>query len=136
MIGAIRPIVDLDSKPYWEWLQKKDFRLQKCGECGKFRFPPYPSCPYCGKGGGEWISLLPKGRIYSWFVVNITPEPRFKEDIPYIIALIELEVGPRIVGRLTGCTPEKVRADMPVIGKYHEVDQELTLLVFEPDKVA
>jgi len=132
MLGAIHPTKDMDSKPYWEWLQKEDFRLQKCDGCGKFRFPPYPSCPYCGKAGGDWVYLSGKGKIYSWFVANVTPEPRYKEDVPYIIATIQLEEGPRIVSRLVDCPPDKVKGDMPVKGKYHRVDKDLVLYVFEP----
>ncbi|MFA6412113.1 MAG: OB-fold domain-containing protein [Syntrophales bacterium] len=132
MIGAIHPTEDFESRPYWDWLRKEDFRLQKCGGCGKFRFPAYPSCPYCGQRGGDWVPLSGRGEIYSWFVANVTPEPRYKEDVPYIIATIQLEEGPRIVSQLVGCFPEEVKADMPVQGKYHRVDDKLVLYVFNP----
>jgi len=136
MIGAIHPTTDPVSKPYWEWLKEKDFRLQKCDGCGEFRFPPYENCPYCGGKGGEWLPLSGRGKVYSWFVGNVTPDPRYKEDIPYIVVLVELEDGPRIVSRLVNCSPDEVKGDMPVIGRYHEVDQDLTLLTFEPERIA
>lgn len=134
MLGVIRPVIDSVSKPFWESLNKGNLHLQKCTGCEKFRFPPYENCPYCGKIGGDWVPVSGRGKIYSWIVVHHTFEHRFREDVPYIVTLVELDEGPRIIGRMQNCNPEEIKADMLVIGKYHRVDNELVLLIFEPDE--
>lgn len=132
MSVPIRPIPDLTSKLYWESLSNKNLKLQKCSECGKLRFPPLPSCPYCGSQRGEWVNVSGNAKIYSWIVVHAPINPSLKEDVPYVVGLVELEEGPRMVGRILGCSPEDIRKDMPVRFHYHVVDNELTLLAFEP----
>lgn len=131
VLGAVHPQEDFDSKPFWDWLRAKDFRLQYCEACGEYRFPPYPSCPYCGEAGGTWKPLSGKGVIYSWIVIHRSPLRDYQEDAPYVIVLVELEEGPRIVGRLVGCDPENVRADLPVVGRYMDTGENLTVLAFE-----
>lgn len=132
MIVSVRPLIDLDSKPYWDYLQRKELRLQKCTNCKQFRFPPYPACPYCGTPGGDWHALSGKGKIYSWIVVHHPVDSRLKEDVPYVVALVELEEGPRLVGRLVGLPPEEIKGEMPVKGRFEIIDDQLTLLNFEP----
>lgn len=131
MLGAVHPEEDFDSKPFWDWLRAKDFRLQYCDGCGKFRFPPYPSCPHCGELGGTWKPVSGRGAIYSWIVVHRSPLRDYQEDAPYVIALVELEEGPRIVGRLMGTDPEDVRAGLPVVAQYVDTDEKVTLLAFQ-----
>lgn len=131
MIVSVRPVIDLGSKPYWDYLQKKELRLQKCPKCHQFRFPPYPGCPYCGTPGGDWLPLSGKGKIYSWIVVHHPVDPRIKEDVPYLVVLVELDEGPRLVGRLVGCPPEEIKGEMSVKGKFEVIDDQLTLFNFE-----
>ncbi len=132
MIVSIPPKMDLESRLFWEYLKKNELRLQKCMECSRLRFPPYPACPYCGAPGGYWVSLSGKGKVYSWIVVNHSVDPRLKEDVPYAVALVEMEEGPRLLGRLVGCLLDEINGDMPVKGRFEIANEELTLLNFEP----
>lgn len=133
VLGAVHPQEDFDSKPFWDWLRAKDLRLQYCDKCSKYRFPPYPSCPHCGKVGGIWKPVSGRGSIYSWIVVHSSPLREYQEEAPYVIALVQLEEGPRIVGRLVGVDPEGVQADLPVVAQYVETEENLTLIAFKPE---
>ena len=128
----VHPEIDQDSAPYWQSLREHRAKLQKCGRCGRFRFPPSPSCYHCGTLGGNWKVISGKGTIYSWTVVRHPIDPRLKGEVPFVIALVELEEGPRVATRLTGCDQEKVKVGMPVKAWYDDADAELTLLNFEP----
>ncbi len=132
MSVPIRPVMDMMSKPYWDSLKEKNLKLQKCLECEKLRFPPLASCPYCGFHEGEWVPFSGKAKLYSWIVVHAPINPDLKEDVPYAVGLVELDGGPRIAGRILGCSPEQLKKDMPVQFYYYVVDEELTLLAFEP----
>jgi len=131
VIVSIRPVTDPDSRPYWEYLKNKELRLQKCQVCGRLRFPPGPGCPYCGAPGGEWTPLSGRGTVYSWIVVHHPVDPRLKEDVPYTVALVELEEGPRVVARIICCPPGTIKGEMPVKGRFDVIDEGLTLLNFE-----
>ena len=129
---VIRPEIDQDSAPYWASVKEHKAKIQKCNSCGKYRFPPSPSCYYCGSPDGSWESIAGKGALYSWIVVHHPVDKRFASEVPFVVALVELAEGPRIVGRMYECRPEDMKAGMPVQVQYRNVDSELTLINFKP----
>lgn len=131
---AINPISDLESQPYWEGLKHNELRLQKCLECAKNFFPPRPSCPYCGSNRLQWETMVEQGKLFSWTVVHAPALPALRGEAPYILGLVELQAGPRIVGRVVGCSPDELGKDMPVRFHYHHANDEYSLLVFEPER--
>ena len=128
----IHPETDLESEPYWASLKEHDAKLQKCGNCDRFRFPPLPSCPYCGVAGGEWAQISGKGTVYSWIVVHHPIDPRLIPELPFVVALIDLQEGSRVAARLTNVELDKIKVDLPVQAVYEDVDDSLTLYNFEP----
>jgi uncharacterized protein len=130
---AIHPEVDQDSEFYWKSLKEHQAKLQKCGECGRLRFPPAPTCYYCGSSKWELKAISGKGTIYSWIVVHHPVDKRLQADVPFVLAQVELEEGPRIVGRLVNCDRNSIKGGMRVKVLYEDVDSELTLLNVEPD---
>ena len=129
---VVYPQKDHDSIPYWEHLKEHKARLQKCEKCGRFRFPPYPSCPYCGVMGGNWEPISGKGAVYSWITIHHAIDPRLASETPFVIVLVDLEEGPRVTGRLVGCNGDQMKIGMQVKALYDDIDAELTLLNFEP----
>ncbi len=95
------PRVDVDSRAWWDGLRDHRLVLQRCEEDGRFRFPPMPSCPYCGTPGGTDTEVEGRGAVYSWVVVHRALTPDVTE-VPYTIATVELPAGVRMVGRLDG----------------------------------
>ncbi len=128
---VIQPEKDYDSVPYWESLKNHKAKIQRCEECGKFRFPPAPTCYYCGKASGIWENISGKGKIYSWIVINHPIDKRLSNEVPFVVALIELHEGPRVVGRLIGCNKDEIKSGLPVQVLYDDLDSELTLMNFQ-----
>ena len=128
----VHPEADQDSTPYWQSLLQHQAKLQKCGKCGRFRFPPSPSCYYCGTLGGSWEPISGKGVIYTWSVIHHPVDKRLSGEVPFTVAMVDLEEGPRIVGRLINADRAKLKAGIPVKARYEDMDKELTLLNFEP----
>jgi uncharacterized OB-fold protein len=128
----VHPDIDQDSEPYWQSLREHSAKLQKCEHCGKFRFPPSPSCYYCGTPGGNWEVISGQGDIYSWAEIHHPIDKRLATDVPFTIVLVDLEEGPRIAGRLINAGQSEIKAGMPVKVRYDDIDAELTLLNFEP----
>jgi len=131
MKAAVRPLIDEDSRPYWQGLKEGKLQLQKCPACGKFRFPVYPSCPYCGQEGGDWHEVSGKGKVYSWITVHHPVIQELADEVPFTVIMVELQEGPRIAGRLVGENQDSLRGNMPVEAVVEKIDEELTLVNFK-----
>ena len=108
----IAPIVTTDAKFFWDAADQEQFLGQKCGDCGKFTFPPRPMCPHCFSLKREHVPLCGRGRVVSYTIPRHPPPFGFKEAP--IVALIELEEGIRFVSNVVGIKPEEVKMDMAV----------------------
>jgi uncharacterized OB-fold protein len=93
---------DEDSLQWWATLGEGTLTLPKCLKNGHVFFPPAPTCPECGSGNVGRIEACGLGTIYSWVVVHHSFDPKFVEQTPYTIAAVDLEEGPRLIGRLRG----------------------------------
>jgi uncharacterized OB-fold protein len=96
------PVPDPDSAFFWDGLRARRLLLQACDGCGRHRFPPMPSCPYCASPATRVAEAAGTGVIYSWVVVHRAFDPAFAAEVPYTIATVTLDEGPRVIGRLEG----------------------------------
>lgn len=120
------------SKPFWDGLKSGVLKLQRCGPCERFIFYPRTLCPYCMGQELEWIPVSGRGKVYTYTVVRRAMIPGFRDDTPYVFAIVELDEGPRVPTNIVNCAIEDVRVDMPVQATYDDVTAEITLLKFEP----
>ena len=126
------PYVDEENRPFWEGTKRHELCLQKCRDCGKFRFYPRSICPHCLSYNTEWTKVSGRGKIYSFTVANRTVSPAFRQDVPYSIAIIELEEGVRMMSNIVECRNEDLSIDMPVEVVFDDVTPEITLPKFRP----
>src|SRR5262245_65801253 len=84
------PISDPDSKPYWDAAKAHELRVQRCSDCGRFRWPPCRVCPDCHSWRFQWVKLPGTGTINSYVVVH-QPIGAFASDVPYVLARIVLD---------------------------------------------
>lgn len=104
------PLADEESSRYWRALAEHRIELQCCGACDRRRFPPMPSCPYCGTGGGHEVDVPGTGVVYSWIRVHRAMTPAMRDQVPYCIVTVDLDGGGRLFGRLTGAAAIAVGA--------------------------
>jgi uncharacterized OB-fold protein len=126
------PKPNADTKPFWEGCKDHQLRFQKCRECGFVRWPPSLLCPSCHSAESDWIRATGKGRVYSFAVYHVAFHPAFKDDIPYVTAVVELDEGPRLLTDIIGCNPSDVTCDMPLDVIWHDISEELSLPKFKP----
>jgi uncharacterized OB-fold protein/acyl dehydratase len=125
-----RPTISADTAFFWEGAERGELLIQRCVRCRTLRHPARPMCGECGSL--EWDTMRASGRgtIYSFVVYHHPPVPAF--DIPYVVALIELEEGTRLVSNVIGVDPGDVTIGMPVEVTFQKVDDEMTLPLFKP----
>jgi uncharacterized protein len=129
--AVMRPQVSPDTAFFWAGTAAGELRIQRCGTCGALRHPPGPMCPRCREpqqppgGQGGYAVAAGTGEIYSYVVHHHPPVPG--KILPFVIALVELPEGVRMVGELLGARPDQVRVGLPVRAEFVRVDDELTL---------
>jgi uncharacterized OB-fold protein len=91
------PLANADGERHWAAAKDGKLCLQRCVHCKTFRFPPGYLCRKCGSTEVEWVNASGRGAIYSFSVIRRGPSPEFSGIVPYILALVELEEGPRMM---------------------------------------
>lgn len=93
------------SAPYWEGVAAGRLMLQRCGACGVLRHYPRLLCSACHSKVSTWQEASRRGTIYSWTVAHYAYHPSFVGDLPYTLVTVNLEEGPRALGRWRGPAP-------------------------------
>lgn len=90
------------SVAFWEGANKGRLLLQRCAACGTLRHYPRLLCSTCYSEAVEWQEASGRGRIHSWTVAHHPFHPSFRDEVPYTLVTIDLEEGPRALGRWAG----------------------------------
>ena len=119
------------TKPFWAHCRQHELWLQCCLDCGKYRFYPTASCPFCASEDTEWRRVSGRGSIYSWIVVHRAIDPAWEDAVPFTVAVVELAEQPHLLvpGILTTAsgTPVAAAAGMPVEVWFDDVTPEIAL---------
>ncbi len=126
------PIPDGDSEGFWEGCRSSELRLQFCLSCSTYRYAPKRICPFCWSTEFEWRTTTGRGQVYTFTIEHHAYHPAWKEDVPYVIAIIQLEEGPRMTSRIVGVKPEDVRIGLPVQVTFNKATEEISLPLFKP----
>ena len=126
------PKLNPDSKPFWDGCKDHQLRFQKCKNCSFVRWPAAIICPECSSSDTEWIVASGKGKIYSFVVYHVAYHPAFKDDLPYVVAVVRLEEGPRFLTNIIGRNPDMVKCDMDVEVSWDDITGEFSLPKFKP----
>jgi uncharacterized OB-fold protein len=125
------PVPSDESRPYWDALRDKQLLMPRCDDCGHRWFPPSLLCPKCNSSAWEWTPVSGKGRIFSFVVYHRVYHPAFASEVPYAVAVIELDEGPRMYSNVVGMPPDKLACDMKVEVIYEPISDEITLPKFK-----
>ena len=130
-----KPVPDItdENRPFWEGCKRHELLVQKCSNCGFMRHIS-PACPQCLSLDHAWVPASGKGKVYTWIVVHQRYNRAFEDDLPYNVAIVELEEGPRITSTVTDIDNEDIEAGMPVEVTWDDVTEEITLPKFTPAK--
>lgn len=130
--GKPLPKIYSDAREFREGCLEHELRIQKCGGCGHLRWPPAFLCPRCLSRDTQWVRASGRGTVYSYAVYHVAFDPAFKEDLPYVVALVALEEGPHLLTNLVGCDPGAVSCDMAVEVVWDDVTDSVSLPRFRP----
>jgi uncharacterized OB-fold protein len=128
------PAISSLNKPYWDGLRNRELKLQKCDGCAMVWAPPAPLCPACWSRKFTWTRLCGRGTVSSWVVFHQSYFRGFEEALPYNVAEVELEEGPRLLTNLVEVGNDTIHTRMAVEIVFDDVTDEVTLAKFKPRK--
>lgn len=128
----IVPKPDSLTQPYWDGVKLRELKIQKCSDCGHIWHPPLPICPQCYSKAIRWITTSGRGTVYSFTIIHHAAHVAVADRVPYLVALITLEEGPRVVSNILNCNPSEVVIGMKVSLTFQEIASGVLLPQFEP----
>jgi uncharacterized protein len=126
------PVPDADSRPFWEGCKHHRLSFQRCLECGRLRSLPAIICPHCHSRDMEWFVSNGRGKIYTYAIYHQAFQPAFKGDLPYVVAVVELDEGPFMLTNITGCNHDLLKCEMRVGVVWEDITEEFSLPKFKP----
>ncbi|RIK39024.1 MAG: hypothetical protein DCC58_15895 [Chloroflexi bacterium] len=123
------PVPDPTTLPYWESVKAHAMRIQRCNDTGKFFFYPRGVSPFTLSKNISWEPVSGSGTLYTYTIVHRHYHPGFASEIPYVVALVELDEGVRIMADLVDVEPDpqKIKIGSRVEVVYDDVTEEVTL---------
>ena len=127
------PVPTPETRPFWEAARRHELQIQACRACGTYLFFPRALCPRCFAADLEWRRVSGRGTLHTFTIVE-RGQRGFPLATPYVLAVVELAEGPRMMTNLVGIEPDpaKVRIGMPVEVVFDDVTPEVTLPRFRP----
>jgi uncharacterized OB-fold protein len=97
---ALSPVDDQVAGSFFRAAAEGRLTVQRCDSCAELRWPPLAGCPECRSRDTTWVDVAPSGTIWSFVVYNRAFQPSLKDQIPYAVAMVQLDDGPYMVGRI------------------------------------
>lgn len=120
------------TQPFWDAAKEDRLIMPRCAACGAYQFPPTTACNACGAERMEWVDVSGRGSVFSFVVFHRVYHPAFADKVPYVVAVIALDEGPRIISGVVGIPPSEVACDMPVRVVFEDVRDGVKLPKFTP----
>lgn len=106
-----KPVPDRDTQPFWDAVSQRRLVVQRCAACGRWIWQPRPICPACHAANAPWTEVTGAGTVASWTVLHPPVLPVWGERVPFVVLLVHLDEGVRMVGQMVDAAGEPVRSD-------------------------
>lgn len=124
MARADIPTIDAASAPYWEAARQGRLLIAQCATCGRVHHYPRPFCPHCWSEDVHPVQASGAGILYTYSVVYVNDLAPFKERLPYVAAIVELDEGPRLMTTIENIEPERLAVGMGVTAVFRPVNDD------------
>lgn len=127
-----RPLSPELTRPFWEAARRHELHMPRCTTCDYVFFYPRSECPRCLSTHLEWVQVSGRARLHSFTIVQQPANAAFRDDVPYVYAVVQLDEGPRLVSNIVQCDINALRVDMSLEAVFDDVTLEWTLVKFRP----
>lgn len=126
------PVIQPFSQPFWDAAKVGKLLVQNCNSCSSPIFFPRDRCPECWSEDLGWTEASGKGEVYAFSVTYEGVEKAFLEDLPIILAWIDLPEGIRMQTNIIDCEPDGVSIGMQVEVTFQKATDDISLPYFKP----
>ena len=127
------PVPTATSQPFWEALTRHEVHIQQCAACRAWVYYPRAFCPKCLSPELEWKQVSGRGTLYSFTITRRPTAPFWADELPQLIAVVELDEGPRLTSTLCNVEEGDIRVGMRLQPFFDDVTgKHVTLLRYEP----
>lgn len=126
------PTIETGTQPYWDAAKAGKLLIARCRACGRVHHYPRPFCPHCWSEDVEPVQASGRGTLYTYSTVFMNDLHPFKERLPYVAAMVELDEGPRLMTNLVDCDPEDLTVGMAVEVDFRPLTDDVDAIVFRP----
>ena len=126
------PVVQPWTEEFWKATKRETLLIQKCGECNSLIFYPRKYCPECWSSDLGWQEASGRAAVNTFTIMRDMVEPKFMPDLPYVLAMVDLEEGIRMMTRIVECDPEVVEIGLAVEVVFEHITDQHALLLFRP----
>ncbi len=128
------PRISPEAAEFFAGTVRGELRIQRCLACGLHHHYPRIACPHCGSDELEWVTASGQGTVYSFTVIRQQGIPPFNEQVPFVVALVDLdEPGARLIAQMPTMTPEAAAVGMRVRATFKPASDEVAFVEFVPD---
>lgn len=130
-----RPVPEASAygAPFWAAAHDHRLVLQHCPRCDRLQHFPRPWCTECLNDALDYVEASGLGTVYACTVVRRNPNPSFAARVPYVLALIDLDEGVRLMSNVVDCDPESVHIGQRVRVCFEAVDDIHSVPLFTPE---
>lgn len=121
-----------ETAAWWEGCRHHELLIQSCTKCGHQQFYPRIICTACMSESLEWTRSAGRGRVLTFTICRRAVSEAYAGDVPYVIALIQLEEGPTMMSNIVECDPDSVATGMLVEVVFEKWSEEITIPQFRP----
>jgi uncharacterized OB-fold protein len=124
-------VPDQDTEPYLSAALEGRLVVQRCDSCAEHQLYGRAICKYCG-GDLTWVDASGRANVASWTVIRQNHSRPWRDMLPYVVALVDLEEGVRLMTNIVGCDPDAVFIGMPVVVRFENISDQAAIALFEP----
>ena len=118
---------------YWKAATEGRLVLPHCTSCDRPFWHPRPHCPRCGSSAVVWNEASGRGSVHTFTIVRQSPDEQFRNRVPYVVAMIDLDEGVRIMSSVIYCDAESVTIGMRVRCTFECLDDAVGIPLFVPE---
>ncbi len=123
-----RPYPTPTTRPFWEALAERHVLLQRCNACGAWNHYPRHRCVACLSDDLGWEEVSGEGTIFTFTIARTPVTPHFADEVPQLLAIVELDEGPHLSSVIVDASPEDLAVGRRVVPVFEQGDDGITLL--------
>jgi uncharacterized protein len=120
------------TQPYWDGTRDRRLLVQYCADVDRYQYFALPTNLYTSHERPQWREVEPVGELFSYTITERAPAGSFRDQEPYAVAVVTLDIGVRVMGNLIHCERADIRIGMRLSGHWLPNPDGTNLLMFEP----